>query len=270
MNTQLPLKKTDNWTNNKIASKDWIRGFFRRQPQLSIRTPETTSLSRATSFIKKNVGDFFENLKIVYERHRFGPVSIYNIDETGLSTVQRTQKVIALRGTKEEGKNQSIDGHTREKTYRNGAERQRKNRIKQLDKNRKCSKNTGQKTIAKLADELTYKLEKNRKISSDDEIENVSVSDEALVESEEDFDEDDVIVLVRNFQINNFVLVKFDTKKTVYHYVGIIEEVNNSMATVKFMRASKIRNTFIFPDIEDVASVHLGDIKTKLLHQRHG
>lgn len=111
---------------------------------------------------------------------------------------------------------------------------------------------------------MTSKPKKNRKVSSDDEIENVSVSDEALVESEEDFDEDDVIILDRNFQINDFVLVKFDTKKTVYHYVGIIEEVNHSMATVKFMRASKMRNTFIFPDIEDVASVPLEDIKTKL------
>ena len=82
-------------------------------------------------------------------------------------------------------------------------ERQRKNKIKELNKNQKCSKN-----------------EKSRKISSDDEIEYVSVSDEALVEidsSEEDFDVDDVIVLDRNFLVNNFVLVKFNTKKTVYH-----------------------------------------------------
>lgn len=546
--TAIEKKIPDNWTEKKLASKDWIRGFFKRQPQLSIRTPEATSLSRATSFNKKNVGDFFENLKTVYERHRFGPESIYNIDETGLSTVQRTQKVIALRGTKQVGQVTSaergtivtvccginalgnsippffifprvnfktymlndapvgsdgaahpsgwmtapnflkyihhfakhakpttcspvlllLDNHESHisvpvldfckesgivlltfpphcshklqpldltvygplKTYYNTAvtdwmvsspgktvtiyeipklaakaiplafklqniqrgfekpgiwpfnsnifsdedfacssvtdrclpeednvpteqsisdqpvmeqpsreenqsledrtsnvevtepsqlespprsrnkvtvtpdlvrpypkagprklhgmkrkkgktriltdtpekiliemkevERQRKNKIKELNKNRKFSNNTGQKTIPKLADEFTSKSKKNRKISSDDEIENVSVSDEALVESEEDFDEDDVIVLDRNFQINNFVLVKFETKKTVYHYVGIIEEVNHSMATVKFMRASKLRNTFIFPDIEDVASVPLEDIKTKL------
>lgn len=143
-------------------------------------------------------------------------------------------------------------------------ERQRKNKIKELNKNRKCSNYIGQKIIPKLADEFTSKLEKNRKIGSDDEIENISVSDKALVESEEDFDEDDLVVLDRNFQISNFVLVKFDTKKTICHYVGIIKEVNHSMATVKFMRVSKIRNTFIFPDIEDIASVPLEDIKTKL------
>ncbi|XP_065642501.1 uncharacterized protein LOC136074128 [Hydra vulgaris] len=535
--TAINKKIPDNWTEKKLASNDWLRGFFKRQPHLSIRTPEATSLSRATSFNKKNVRDFFENLKTVYERHCFGPESIYNIDETGLSTVQRTQKVIALRGTKQVGQVTSaergtlvtvccginalgnsippffifprvnfktymlndapvgsdgaahpsgwmtapcflkyihhfakhakptpsspvlllLDNHESHisvpvldfckesgivlmtfpphcshklqpldltvygplKTYYNTVvtdwmvsnpgktvtiyeipklaakaiplafklqniqtgfkkpgiwpfnsnifsdedfvcssitdrclpeennvatekwileqpimeqpsteenlsledrtssnveatgpsqleslsknqtrgtvnvtpdlvrpfpkagprkldgmkrkkgktriltdtpekriiemeekERKRKDKIKELNKNRKCSRN-----------------EKSTKISSDDEIKNASVSDVDLVEidsSEEDFDVDDVIVMDRKFQINDFVLVKFDTKKTVYHYVGIVEEVNHSMATVKFMRASKIRNTFMFPDIEDVASVPLEDIKTKL------
>lgn len=52
------IKKTntpDNWIQNKIASKDWIRGFLNRQSQLSIRTPEATSLSRAISFNKKKL-----------------------------------------------------------------------------------------------------------------------------------------------------------------------------------------------------------------------
>lgn len=73
-----------------------------------------------------------------------------------------------------------------------------------------------------------------------------------------------MIVLDRNFLVNDYVLVKFDTKKTVVHYVGRIEEIRHTMATIKFMRLSKIRNTFLFPEIDDIASVPLDDIKTKL------
>lgn len=100
------IKKTnipDKWINKKIASKDWIRGFLNRQSHLSIRTPEATSLSRATSFNKTNVDNFFENLKTVFQRHQLGPEAIYNIDETGLTTVQRAQRVIAPKGSKQVG-----------------------------------------------------------------------------------------------------------------------------------------------------------------------
>lgn len=86
-----------------------------------------------------------------------------------------------------------------------------------------------------------------------------------LVETlEEEFDEDDVIVLDRNFQVNEFVLVKFNTNKTVVHYVGRIVEASHSMATIKFMRLTKMQNTFLYPEIDDIASVPVDDIKTKL------
>ena len=60
------------------------------------------------------------------------------------------------------------------------------------------------------------------------------------------------------------MLVKFNTKKTVVHYVGRIEDISHTMATIKFMRLSKIKNTFFFPEVDDIASVLLDDIKTKL------
>lgn len=72
-----------------------------------------------------------------------------------------------------------------------------------------------------------------------------------------------MIMIDRNFQINDFVLVKFNTKKTVVHYLGRIEDISHTMATIKFIRLSKIKNTF-FPEVDDIASVSLDDIKTKL------
>lgn len=49
------------WSQKQIAGEDWIKGFFRRNKNLSIRKPEACSLSRGTSFNRKNVEDFFSN-----------------------------------------------------------------------------------------------------------------------------------------------------------------------------------------------------------------
>lgn len=46
-------KVPDSWTSNNCAGKDWFRGFMTRNPELSLRTQEATSLSRSTSFIRK-------------------------------------------------------------------------------------------------------------------------------------------------------------------------------------------------------------------------
>jgi len=37
------------------------------------------------------------------KRHKFGPHQIYNVDETGVTTVHRPHKVIASRGSKQVG-----------------------------------------------------------------------------------------------------------------------------------------------------------------------
>jgi len=67
------------------------------------------SLLRSTTFNKNNVSDFFENLHNVLERHHFCASDIYNIDETGVTTVQKPTKVVAGRGTKQVGKMTSAE-----------------------------------------------------------------------------------------------------------------------------------------------------------------
>ncbi|XP_045469070.1 MFS-type transporter clz9-like [Harmonia axyridis] len=91
------------WTSNKSAGKDWFRGFMRRNSELSLRIPEATSLSRSTSFNKKNVADFFENLRNVREKYKFEAHNIYNCDETGCTTVQNCPKVLAGKHVRQVG-----------------------------------------------------------------------------------------------------------------------------------------------------------------------
>ncbi|GFO12466.1 tigger transposable element-derived protein 6-like protein [Plakobranchus ocellatus] len=85
----------DSWRTQKSAGKHWLKGFKSRHSQLSIRTPEPTSIARATAFNKTNVGPFFDKLKQPYEELSLTPERIYNVDETALSTSQKPQKVVA-------------------------------------------------------------------------------------------------------------------------------------------------------------------------------
>ncbi|GBP43058.1 hypothetical protein EVAR_96320_1 [Eumeta japonica] len=95
----LPVQPRANKTG-----EDWLGSFLRRHSSLSIRTPPATSLSRATSFNKHNVSMFFANLTTVYQRLNVSPGDIWNVDETGVTTVQVPNRIIAQRGIKSLGK----------------------------------------------------------------------------------------------------------------------------------------------------------------------
>lgn len=91
------------WEENKIASEDWFTNFMKRQPQLSIRCAQPTSMSRATSFNETNVNTFFNNLQNVIDKYKFEAKDMYNVDETGMTTVQRPDRIVSKRGTRQVG-----------------------------------------------------------------------------------------------------------------------------------------------------------------------
>lgn len=87
-----------------MAGKDWIKGFRKRHPELSIRKPEATSTARAQAFNKPNVMKFYNLLQDVQAKHNFPPHRVFNVDETGLTTVQsKSSKVFALKGRRQVG-----------------------------------------------------------------------------------------------------------------------------------------------------------------------
>ena len=91
------------WVAAKQADSDWLSGFMKRHPNLSLRTPESISLSRATSFNRHNVKVFFDKYDSVLQKDSFTPDRIWSVDETGCTTVQKPRKIIAATGAKQVG-----------------------------------------------------------------------------------------------------------------------------------------------------------------------
>lgn len=88
----------------KCAGKKWYYNFMRNNPQLSLRRPEATSLARVKGFNKDNVMHFFDILEKTVKDNNINANTIFNVDESGYSTVQKhMQKVIAKKGKKQVG-----------------------------------------------------------------------------------------------------------------------------------------------------------------------
>jgi len=87
----------------KAAGLDWWSGFrLRHRSMLSIRKPEALSLARAAAMNRPAVTKYFKLLE--REMQCLGitnkPSCIYNCDESGLSLVPDTCKVVARKGKK--------------------------------------------------------------------------------------------------------------------------------------------------------------------------
>lgn len=89
--------------NKKVAGKDWLESFLKRHPEISLRKPEGTNQNRIAAFNKPEVDRFFNNLLTVMDKFKFSESRIFNVDETGISTVQNPSKILAPKGQKQVG-----------------------------------------------------------------------------------------------------------------------------------------------------------------------
>ena len=81
-----------------MATREWYYGYMFRHPKLALKAPEGMSLARAIAFNRVNVEVFFKAYVEAVERHSFMPARIFNLDESGLSTVMKPCKVVCERG----------------------------------------------------------------------------------------------------------------------------------------------------------------------------
>ena len=97
------LKIPVTWTKTKMAGKDWFSGFMSRNKNLSIRKPEATSVSRMASFNPVNLKTFQDKLELLIGRYALTPSQIFNLDETGVTTVQKVPKIVGKKGEHQVG-----------------------------------------------------------------------------------------------------------------------------------------------------------------------
>jgi hypothetical protein len=82
------------WRHKRRASSDWLLSFLKRNVTLSIRSPQATSLGRATNFNKHNVEMLFSKLAKVYDKQRFQCQDIYNVGESAVTTVKNQLELL--------------------------------------------------------------------------------------------------------------------------------------------------------------------------------
>lgn len=89
--------------NKQKAGQEWMESFLRRNTDISLRKPEATSAARAQAFNRPQVQKNFNLYETLLASVDFMPHRIYNADESGLSTVQKPQKILATTGRKQVG-----------------------------------------------------------------------------------------------------------------------------------------------------------------------
>ena len=97
-------KDIHHWEEAKTAGKDWLWAFLHRNPTLSLRSPEATSIARATAFNRPVVNAFFDTYESLLRKYSFSACDVWNLDETGPTTVQNPRKIVAEKGKKQVGR----------------------------------------------------------------------------------------------------------------------------------------------------------------------
>lgn len=130
-------------------------------------------------------------------------------------------------------------------------------------------KATRRRKVRKIVENFSESSESEGSVICEDEsdYENMTLADivENEIEDLADIVEDEIEDPVLKIKAEDFILVRFRTKKKTVHYIGQVHSVpSKDEYNVKFLRRKGQSGTFVFPKIEDNADVSVEDIVLKL------
>ena len=89
----------------EMAGRKWLSAFLICHPDLAVRQPGPTSISRAVGFNQPQVQRFFDLVRSEFKGRGIARGDqVYNMDESGLTVVQTQHRIIAKKGQKQVGR----------------------------------------------------------------------------------------------------------------------------------------------------------------------
>jgi len=144
--------------------------------------------------------------------------------------------------------------------------------LKKKEQERKCNAKQIKRALKLLSKPKLAnpkRLKKTQRIESDDEVETdisfrkSSTSPDAISEESDSANEHEPPVSIdpQDITVNSFLLVKFETKKSVHYYVGqVTDKYGPTEFKVSFLRKKAGSWNFAFPSIKDEGTVYLADV----------
>lgn len=84
--------------DKQIAGKEWADSFIKPHQEISLPTPKTTSLARASGFNRRvRISAYFDLLEKLISENQPTASKVYNMDEMGIAVVQKVSKVLAKK-----------------------------------------------------------------------------------------------------------------------------------------------------------------------------
>ncbi|KAJ8884195.1 hypothetical protein PR048_016052 [Dryococelus australis] len=99
--TKVQGLKLKEYTLKNGLGYDWYKVFKERHTNITLKTPEPTSVARARGFNKPKVNKFYDRYSDILEEHKINATTLLKVDETGIATTSNIPpKILSSTGKK--------------------------------------------------------------------------------------------------------------------------------------------------------------------------